>query len=127
VLGVAALIFALVAVFGRDGLAGGAASSVAERAANGLVAVVALLAAEALLLTRRWVFPATAAMFLSFFAALVLLDAAVLHDLASNPLHLVWTGGCVVATLVYVYVQARRMSAAGRVSAAPRPPGQGMP
>jgi hypothetical protein len=105
-----------------------AARSVAERAVAGLVAITSLIAVEALWFKRRWVFGATAAMFLTLFAVPVLLDGAKgWREMAEDPETLFMFVAYVLGTLAYVYVQARRMFGASKVSAAPRPPGGGMP
>ena len=104
------------------------ARSLAARAAAGVVAVTSFFAVEALWFGRRWVFGATAAMFLSLLAVPVLVDGARgWRGLADDPEALVVFGAYVVGTLAYVFVQARRMFGASKVSAAPRTNGGSMP
>jgi hypothetical protein len=128
ILGLIALFIALGAIVALIQLPNGRTPTLAGRAAAGLVAAMSLFAAEALWWRRRWVFPATAAMFLSIFAAPVVLDGAEgWRDLTSDFPTLVVIGGFAMATLVYVYVEARRMFKASRAAAAPRGPGAGTP
>jgi hypothetical protein len=122
VVGLFALFVALCAIIALVARLDGTAPSVAGRAAAVLVAVTALFAAEALLLARRWAFPATAAMFLALFAAPVVSDGAQgWRDMISDPLGLVIVGGMTAYVLACVGYYSWRLFRGNRVTVAPRP------
>lgn len=128
-LGYFSLCMALLAIASLVVRPEGTAPLVAQRAVAGVMAVTGLFAVEALWWKRRWMFGATATMFLSFFAMLTVLaeGGQGSRDWHAEPVNLVGWGAFAVGSLVYVHVQARRLSAARKVAAAPRPPTGGMP
>jgi hypothetical protein len=121
VLGICALCVAVGAIIALVRLPEGPASTLAARSAVGLVAATSLVAAEALWYRRRWVFPATLAMLLSVVAWPFALEGAELWGALQYNLAVVaLIGGLLVALLVYVYMEARRMFGASRAAAGPR-------